>query len=56
MPKLFNQFALQLRRSKENDPTKTILADIAFSKTLIETIEKIKEGKVEWKNYDEVFE
>lgn len=52
---VFTQFALKLKRNKENDPTKIILADAEFSEALLETIEKIKEGKIKWKNYDEVF-
>jgi hypothetical protein len=45
-----------LKRYKENDPTKIILADPAFSEALIEITEKIKERKVEWRSYVEVFE
>jgi hypothetical protein len=53
---VFTQFALKLKRNKENDPTEVIIADPEFSESLIETMERIKEGKVSWKSYDEVFE
>jgi len=52
---VFTQFALKLKRNKENDPTEIILADPAFSQTLLETMERIKEGTVSWSSYDEVF-
>ena len=52
---VFTQFALKLKRNKENDPTEVIIADPEFSESLIETMEKIREGSVEWKSYDEVF-
>jgi len=52
---VFTQFALKLKRAKENDPTETILADPDFSDSLLQSIEKIKSGKVTWHSYDEVF-
>jgi hypothetical protein len=52
---VFTQFALKLKRNKENDPTETIIADSEFSESLIDTMEDIKEGKISWKKYDEVF-
>ena len=52
---VFTQFALKLKRNKENDPTEIIISDPAFSQSLLETMDRIKEGKVSWKNYDEVF-
>ena len=52
---VFTQFALKLKRNKENDPTEIIITDPAFSESLIETMERIKKGKVSWKSYDEVF-
>jgi Family of unknown function (DUF6364) len=52
---VFTQFALKLKRNKENDPTEVIIADPVFSESLLETIEKVKGGKVQWKSYDEVF-
>lgn len=52
---VFTQFALKLKRIKENDPTETILADPDFSDSLLQTIERIKAGTVTWHSYDEVF-
>jgi len=52
---VFTQFALKLKRNKENDPTEVIIADPVFSESLLETMEKVKAGKVQWKSYDEVF-
>jgi hypothetical protein len=52
---VFTQFVLKLKRAKENDPTETILADPDFSDSLLQSIEKIKSGKVTWHSYDEVF-
>lgn len=52
---VFTQFALKLKRVKENDPTETILADQDFSDALLGTIERVKAGTVNWHSYDEVF-
>ena len=52
---VFTQFALTLKRFKGNDPTDTILSDPDFSDSLLETIARIKDGKIKWKGYDEVF-
>ena len=52
---VFTQFALKLKRVKENDPTETILADPDFSDSLFSTIERVKAGTVNWNSYDEVF-
>jgi hypothetical protein len=52
---VFTQFALKLKRLKEDDPTETILADPDFSDSLLQSIERIKGGTVTWHGYDEVF-
>ena len=52
---VFTQFALKLKRVKENDPTETILSDPDFSDSLLSTIERVKGGTVNWHGYDEVF-
>jgi len=52
---VFTQFALKLKRLKENDPSETILADPDFSDSLLQTIERVKTGAVIWHSYDEVF-
>ena len=52
---VFTQFALKLKRNKENDPTEIIIADPAFSESLLQTMERIKKDEVSWQSYDEVF-
>ena len=52
---VFTQFALKLKRLKENDPTEIVLADPDFSDSLLETIHQIKAGTIKWHSYDEVF-
>ncbi len=52
---VFTQFALKLKRVKENDPTEIILADPDFYDSLLSTIEQVKTGTVNWLSYDEVF-
>ena len=52
---VFTKFALELKRTKEDDPTETILADPYFSNSLLQTIDKIKSGTVTWHSYDDVF-
>jgi hypothetical protein len=52
---IFTQFILSLKRSKEGDPTEVILSDPDFKKSLLETISRIRSGKVKWLSYREVF-
>jgi len=52
---IFTQFLLNLKRAKEGDPTQIILADPDFRESLLETISRIKSGKVKWSRYKEVF-
>ncbi len=52
---IFTQFVLNLKRTKESDPTEVILADPDFAESLLETISRIKSGKVKWSKYKEVF-
>lgn len=52
---VFSQFILSLKRTRENDPTETILGDPAFRESLVETISRIQAGDVKWSRYDEVF-
>ncbi len=52
---VFTQFALKLKRLKENNATEIILSDPDFSDSLLRTMEKIKSGKIQWHEYDEVF-
>ncbi len=52
---VFTQFVLNLKRIREGDPTELILADPAFKESLLETISRIRSGKVKWSTYKEVF-
>ena len=52
---IITQFILNLKRTKENNPTEVILADPDFTKSLLETISRIKSGKMKWFRYEEVF-
>jgi excinuclease UvrABC nuclease subunit len=52
---IFSQFLLSLKRTKENDPTEIIMADPDFRESLIQTLSRIRSGKVKWHTYDEVF-
>jgi hypothetical protein len=52
---IFTQFLLNLKRVKEGDSTQAILADPDFRESLLETISRIKSGKVKWSKYKEVF-
>jgi len=52
---IFTQFILNLKRTKEGDPTQIILADPDFKESLLKTISKIKSGKIKWLKYKEVF-
>jgi 16S rRNA G966 N2-methylase RsmD len=53
---VFTQFALKLKRVKDNDPTDIILADPDFTNSVLETTTRIKNGTIEWSGYDKVFE
>lgn len=52
---VFTQFVLNLKRTKEQEPTEIIMADPDFRKSLLSTVSKIRSGKMKWHNYDEVF-
>jgi hypothetical protein len=52
---VITQFILYLKRNKVVDPTEIILKDPVFSESLIETLTKIRSGKMRWFTYDEVF-
>lgn len=55
LSEMFNLFLLNLKRTKQGDPTETILADPDFEKSLLQTISKIRSGTVKWSKYKEVF-
>ena len=52
---IFAQFILNLKRTREDDPTELILSDPDFMKSLMETISDIRKGKTKWYRYEEVF-
>ena len=52
---IFSQFILNLKRSRENEPTDVIMADPDFRDSLIDTISRIRSGEENWHSYDEVF-
>ena len=52
---VFTQFALKLKRLKENDPTETILADPDFAESILHTIDRNKAGSIVWHDYNEAF-
>jgi len=52
---IIGQFILNLRRVKRNDPTEMILSDPDFKESLLDTVSKIRSGKMKWHSYDEVF-
>lgn len=52
---IFTQFLLNLKRTKEGNLTEVILADPDFTESLLETVARIKSGKVKWSRYEEIF-
>jgi len=52
---IFTQFILGLKRTRESDPTELILSDPDFKASLLETISRIRSGKVKWSSYKEIF-
>jgi len=52
---IFTQFILNLKRNHEDDPTAIILSDPDFQKTVLDTIERIRSGKIKWYGYKEIF-
>jgi len=52
---LINQFILNLKRSRENDPTEIITSDPVFQESLLNTISKLRSGKIKWHTYEEIF-
>lgn len=52
---VMGQFLLNLKRVRENEHTEIIMADPAFSESVLECISKIRSGTMKWYGYDEVF-
>ncbi|HQB14718.1 MAG TPA: DUF6364 family protein [Syntrophales bacterium] len=53
---IVGQFILNLKRTKEREPTEIILADPDFTNSLLDTLCEIRSGKMKWHDYDEVFQ
>ncbi len=53
---IFTQFILNLKRTKEKDPTELILSEPDFKASLLNTVSRIRSGKMKWYKYDEVSE
>ncbi len=53
---IINQFILNLKRKENNDPTRIIISNPELQDALMETIVNLRNNKVEWLDYDEVFE
>jgi hypothetical protein len=52
---IVSQFVLNLKRTREGDPTELILSDPVFRESLFQTIEDMRAGKTKWFTYNEVF-
>lgn len=52
---IIGQFMLNLKRLNKNDPTEIILSDPAFKESLLDTVSKMRSGKMKWHSYEEVF-
>ncbi len=55
MSELINQWALSLKRAQENQGMETILSSPEFYKSLLNTLEKSRSGKMKWHGREEVF-
>lgn len=55
MSELINQWALSLKRAQDNQGMETILSSPEFYKSLLETLEKSRSGKIKWYSREEVF-
>jgi excinuclease UvrABC nuclease subunit len=53
---IISQFLLNLKRSKEHEPTEIIMSDPDFKESLLQTISRIRSGDVKWHTYQEVFD
>ena len=52
---ILTQFILNLKRTSKKEPTEIILADPAFKASLLNTVSRIRSGKMKWHTYEEVF-
>ena len=52
---IITQFLLNLKRVKEKSLTEEIIADESFYDSVMQTIQKLRKGKIKWHSYNEVF-
>ncbi len=52
---IIGQFILNLRRVKRNKSTEMIRPDPDFKKSLLDTVSRIRSGKMKWHSYNKVF-
>jgi len=52
---IITQFLLNLKRVKEKSPTEQIIADSSFHESIMQTIQKLRNGNIKWHSYNEVF-
>lgn len=52
---IIGQFMLNLKRLNKDDPTEIIPSDPAFKESLLDTVSKMRSGKMKWHSYEEVF-
>jgi len=55
MSELINQWALNLKRSQENQDMKTILSSPEFYQSVLETLERSRSGKMKWYSREKAF-
>jgi len=55
MSELINQWALNLKRAQENQGMATILSSPEFYKSLLETLERSRSGKIKWYDREKTF-
>jgi hypothetical protein len=48
MSELINQWALNLKRSQENQGMETMLSSPEFYQSLLETVERCRSGEIKW--------
>lgn len=55
MSELINQWALSLKRAQENQGMSIVLSSPEFYKSLSNTLEKSRSGKMKWHSREKVF-
>ncbi len=55
MSELINQWALNLKRTQENQGMETILSSPDFYNSLAKTLDRSRSGKIKWLSREEVF-